>query len=880
MVQPLRGTSLRLSTSVLDALTGALSEGVVALDADGRIVHSNASAQRLLGLRADDLDGQLLAFLPVVVRTSRGVTLRGERLRMALRCPNESIVVVGVDRPGGETSWLSVRTRRDELTGLTVLVLSETEDPAVLDPVGPDVVVSDPDDAADPVGEPPGAYGQIDLTIVEQSHDLITRHDASGRITWASAAAADVLGRTPGDLVGDSAASFAASPEDLRALRIGLHRVLAEGRTGTMVWGALHPLLGDRSLETTAHLISGSDTQEILAFTRDVTERLAADRALAASEQRFRTTFDASPIGMALVAADGTFLRVNAATCAMTGYGPQELLRLTTRELVHPEDVDNLTEFTRQLLGGERAHAVTEVRFLRADGNVRWEQVHLTTMEGAPAGEGSDDHLRLLVQAIDITEQLEMHHKLEYFAGHDFLTGLLNRRSFEAALEDHQHRVAAFGYTGALLVLDLDHFKYVNDSLGHHAGDELIKGVAAVLSHCVGPYDIVARLGGDEFAVLVTSGQAAEAISVAESLIEAVRSTTVQLRGGSRRRVTTSVGIALFDGSTPSADEMLVAADLAMYDAKEEGRNRWALASSTDGTDQRRTRTRVSWVERIEHALEHDRFELYAQPIIDLATNEIHQYELLLRMREADGSLTLPGDFLAVAERLDLIQAIDRWVTGRAIDLLSDHQRIGDDIALEVNLSGRSLNDPGLLDLISSRLRASTVDPSRLIFEITETAAVADLSAARAFAMDLAELGCRFALDDFGAGYGSFYYLKYLPFDFLKIDGEFVSACTTNPTDQTIIRALVDVARQLGKKTVAEFTRDAATLRFLRREGVDHAQGFHIGIPQPLSEVLGQPRLPFDVLDLTRDGFGDAPLRPNSRSRRGTRIAARPPQLP
>jgi EAL domain-containing protein (putative c-di-GMP-specific phosphodiesterase class I) len=293
---------------------------------------------------------------------------------------------------------------------------------------------------------------------------------------------------------------------------------------------------------------------------------------------------------------------------------------------------------------------------------------------------------------------------------------------------------------------------------------------------------------------------------------------------------------------------MRVSADLAMYDAKEEGRNRWALASSTDAGNQRRTRTRVSWVERIEHALEHDRFELYAQPILDLRSGAVDQFELLLRMREADGTLTPPGDFLAVAERLDLIQAIDRWVTGRAIDLLSDHQRVGRDICLEVNLSGRSLNDPGLLDLISERIRSSHIDPQRLIFEITETAAVADITAARTFAQDLAGLGCRFALDDFGAGFGSFYYLKYLPFDFLKIDGEFVATCTSNPTDQTIIRALVDVARQLGKKTVAEFTQDSRTLRFLRREGVDHAQGYHVGRPMPLSRALGPSPLPLPLL--------------------------------
>jgi EAL domain-containing protein (putative c-di-GMP-specific phosphodiesterase class I) len=290
---------------------------------------------------------------------------------------------------------------------------------------------------------------------------------------------------------------------------------------------------------------------------------------------------------------------------------------------------------------------------------------------------------------------------------------------------------------------------------------------------------------------------------------------------------------------------MLVSADLAMYDAKEDGRNRWAMSSIGDARDRRRTRSRVSWVERIERALEGDDFELFAQPIVDLRSGSTSQYELLLRMRESDGALTLPGDFLAVAERLDLIQGIDRWVTTRAIDLLADHQRGGRDLSIEINLSGRSLNDPGLLDLISHRIDSSGVDPHGLIFEVTETAAVSDIAAARNLAHSLADIGCRFALDDFGAGFGSFYYLKYLPFDFLKIDGEFVSNCTSNDTDKTIIRALVNVARQLGKQTIAEFTGDAATLRFLRKEGVDHAQGYHVGRPLPLSQALGPIILPF-----------------------------------
>jgi diguanylate cyclase (GGDEF)-like protein/PAS domain S-box-containing protein len=524
----------------------------------------------------------------------------------------------------------------------------------------------------------------------------------------------------------------------------------------------------------------------------------------------------------------------------MTGYPRDVLTTMHCIDLACAEDWPIIEDAFHAIFSRGETRVSFEKRYVRADGEIRWDLVHSSVIEwrdGQP--------WRLLIQSLDITERREVDARLHYLADHDPLTGLLNRRAFEHELRRHQCLVAEHGPQGSLLVLDLDHFKYVNDSLGHHAGDQLIRGVAHVLAGTLTDTATVARLGGDEFAVLLPTGGAMEARVVAETLIDAVRETNVQLRGGSRRKVTTSVGVALFDGSSASADDMLVSADLAMYDAKEDGRNRWAMSSSGDARDRRRTRSRVSWVERIERALEGDDFELFAQPIVDLRSGSTSQYELLLRMRESDGALTLPGDFLAVAERLDLIQAIDRWVTTRAIDLLADHQRGGRDLSIEINLSGRSLNDPGLLDLISRRIDSSGVDPHGLIFEVTETAAVSDITAARNLAHSLADIGCRFALDDFGAGFGSFYYLKYLPFDFLKIDGEFVSNCTSNETDKTIIRALVNVARQLGKRTIAEFTGDAATLRFLRKEGVDHAQGYHVGRPMPLAQALGPTVLPF-----------------------------------
>jgi EAL domain-containing protein (putative c-di-GMP-specific phosphodiesterase class I) len=280
---------------------------------------------------------------------------------------------------------------------------------------------------------------------------------------------------------------------------------------------------------------------------------------------------------------------------------------------------------------------------------------------------------------------------------------------------------------------------------------------------------------------------------------------------------------------------VLVDADLAMYDAKDGGRDGYslylpgALAAS-------RTQARLAWMDRIRGALDDDRFTLLAQPILDLTTGHVVHHELLLRMIDEDGDLLPPGSFLAIAERFGLVAEIDAWVCRRAIRTLATYP--GRELTLEVNLSGASIGSPELLASIESEIAASGVDPRALIFEVTETAAVSNIPRARAFADRLNALGCRFALDDFGAGFGSFYYLKHLPFDFLKIDGEFVRHCTTSSVDRVIISSLVRVASGLGKRTIAEYVDDRATIELLRDLGVDLAQGYAIGKPAPLEQWL------------------------------------------
>ena len=423
--------------------------------------------------------------------------------------------------------------------------------------------------------------------------------------------------------------------------------------------------------------------------------------------------------------------------------------------------------------------------------------------------------------------------ELTYLATHDALTDLPNRRHLEDEIDRIVGACVLSGRPGAVVVFDLDGFKYINDSRGHAVGDRVLVTVAQLLRTGLRPHDVVGRLGGDEFAAVLPGAAPEDAQRVVRRLLEALRADTLVVDDGRAVRFTASAGMAVFDEqSRRSAKDLLIDADAAMYEAKDAGRDRLAL-SSTAQPRQDDLRNRHTWVDRIRHALENDLLVLHAQPILNLHTEEVDRYELLLRMLDTDGSLVMPGAFLPAAERSGLISLIDQWVISEACRMVDASQRAGRDLHFEVNLSGPSMGDPEMLALIERDL-ARLPRRGGLVIEVTETAAIVDVERAKAFAEHLATLGCAFALDDFGAGYGSFYYLKHLPFDYLKIDGEFIKGLVHSHADQVIVRSLVEIAQQLGKQTVAEFVEDAPTLELLRSLGVDFAQGYFVGRPAPL----------------------------------------------
>ena len=566
------------------------------------------------------------------------------------------------------------------------------------------------------------------------------------------------------------------------------------------------------------------------------TRRFRHHPTAAPRPSRFESAFHESSLGMAFVSVEQTSLgrltEVNPALCEITGRTRERLEGATLQAITHPEDVEQELTLLRGLAAGEISRYQVEKRCLHAHGQHVWVLASASLL-----GECWGDPAHAIVQLDDIDERKRLERQLEHLADHDPLTGLYNRRRFQEELGRELSYLRRYGGCGAVLMLDLDDLKRVNDHFGHAVGDELIAGVAALLRERVRSTDVLARMGGDEFAVLLPRTSRADAEALATDLNRVVReeSRSASADGGPAAAVSASIGLAFFDRHEAlAAQDVLVNADHAMYAAKESGRDRYV--SHSDGAPAANgRRARLTWPGRIRRALEHDLFELHSQPILDLQTGEVPQHELLIRLPGDGGELIMPGAFLYTAERYGLVRELDRWVVASAIELIA--QAAGG-LRLEVNLSGESLTDPGLPEFVERELDQASVDPGEIIFEVTETAAIANLAQARAFVERLTELGCRFALDDFGAGFGSFYYLKHLPLDYLKIDGEFVRNLPASPTDQVLVRSVVEIARGLGKRTIAEYVGDAATLELLRSMGVDMAQGFHTGRPRPVAESL------------------------------------------
>lgn len=431
--------------------------------------------------------------------------------------------------------------------------------------------------------------------------------------------------------------------------------------------------------------------------------------------------------------------------------------------------------------------------------------------------------------ARDVTKIKNDEDHLLRLANNDHLSGLSNRRRFLEDLEREISLALRNGTTGAVLLIDLDHFKMVNDTAGHAAGDEVIIQVSGYLRRVARSTDLIARLGGDEFSIALLGVTEEQAMERAMELMKGINNLKPTY-GGKILNTTVSIGMSLYPvhGETPI--ELLAKADSAMYEAKQAGRDRMHLYDERAMT-QKTIGSQLAWKDRMLDALEHDRLVLAFQPIVSTKNRIIARYEVLVRLRAEDGQIFPPGQFIPLAEEFGLIARIDRVIVRKALRVMKKQYENNPQISFSINLSGRSVGDPDMLSLIEEELSDARFDRRQVTFEITESAAIYDLSRAIAFTRRIQQLGCRLALDDFGVGFSSFSYLKQLHADVLKIDGAFVRDIYNNEDDQLFVKALVDVARGLNMATVAEFVESQECLDMIRKLGVDYAQGYYVGKP-------------------------------------------------
>jgi PAS domain S-box-containing protein len=605
--------------------------------------------------------------------------------------------------------------------------------------------------------------------VLAVAPDAVITIDEQGRVCQLNPAAEQMFGYSREQALGRPIAELVIPPRRRREHCDGLKRVAAGGPAHIL----------DRRIVINAMGADGGEFPVELTVTRtqrSPTRFTAWIRALAATEDLLRSAFDHAPIGMSVVAPDGQWLRVNDAYCRMLGYEREELTSKTFRELTHPDDATEDDEFIAAIAAGEGDSLERDRRYLHRDGSVVWVHVRAEVIRDQ-AGEPvyAVSHLQ------DITDR---------------------KRSEERLLESERRLRSVIDNTPALVYVKGRDYRYqlVNSEF---------ERVLSVRSDW-----IVGRRDED-----ILPAAAVDQVRAQDRLVldggRSLQEETTALRDG-KPRVFLTVRFPLFD---------------------EQGAIHAVGGMSTDITErrleERARRERLQCSEQINAALAQGRFVLHGQPIINLAAMEVDQSELLIRMRKAGGGdeLIAPVEFLPSAERFDLMEMVDKWVIGRAVEFAAAGHRV------EVNVSAKTISDQMQVGWIERAVRRSGAPPHNLIFEITETAAAENLPAARTFAQRLRQLGCAFALDDFGVGHGTFTYLRHLPVDYLKIDIQFIRDLLNDEDDQQVVRAIVGVAKQFAIKTIAEGVEDEATLQKLGPMGVDYAQGYHIGRPIPLPQL-------------------------------------------
>ena len=701
------------------------------------------------------------------------------------------------------------------------------------------------------------ASNQVYRTLVETTGTGYHIADAEGRILDANPVYVRLTGhRTLAEIQGRHIAEWVA-PYDVERNTREIEACLARGYVRNLEIDYIDARGQITPIEINASVVETEGVTRFLCLSRDITERRKSDQELrrayddlehkvqertaqlAQANDVLRTEKDLFRVTLASIAdavittdATARITYLNAVAERLTGWDDLAARGRPLTEIFHI--VDEVTREPAEDPVGRRLKGDESVGTGNRSLLICRDQRELNIdMSAASIRDSDNASIGVVLVFRDVTEERKLAQQLSHQATHDALTGLVNRPEFEHRLT-HLLASASPHVPHALLYLDLDQFKVVNDTCGHAAGDDLLRRISALLRTKLRERDTLARLGGDEFGVLLDHCGVAEAQRIANSLREVLQGFRFGW-GDKSFTIGVSIGLVPITQAGETLAGVFSAADSSCYAAKEKGRNRVHVYQPGDTMLAQRD-GEMRWMPRIQQALADERFRLYYQPIFPVGPNALDgaRGEILIRMLDEAGRIVLPGAFLPAAERYGQMLALDRWVVGRSLEVLSTSQHIGNHIKFAVNISGQSLGAADFLDFVTEQLDATQVAPDRLCFEITETSAVSELAHALRFIDTLKALGCQFALDDFGTGLSSFSYLKALPVDYLKIDGGFVKGVAGDDIDQAMVEAVHHIGHIMGLKTIAEWVESEAILLKLRQIGVDYGQGYALAHPRPL----------------------------------------------
>lgn len=630
--------------------------------------------------------------------------------------------------------------------------------------------------------------------------------------------------------------------------------------TGTYLDGVIRDSLEAGAVEC---MFKNESSELFLARLAAMSRTIRAKKSIDAERQRLAGILGSVGDGVYGVNCSGQVTFINPAARAILGMDENEdMIGRAAHALFHYAAEDG-TENPAETCFLQQAYATGDE--LRA-----WETVFWHRSGRSVAVECTVVPLRIegrlegsVVAFRDVSDRRKLERELVWQANHDPLTRLCNRNYLERALEAEVSRLKRSSERSALLYIDLDRFKYINDTAGHAAGDRLLCELGDQLKQRLREADTLARLGGDEFAVILRNVAEDNVVAAADGFRQVLEQFNFVF-GDKHYKVNGSIGVAMIDGDVHTPGEVLSNADIACHIAKSRGRNHTHLYRA-DNDEKRAMNLELGWSVRLQDALKVGGFRLQFQPMVPLsafgvgappeehgqlwneysnATGDIgHYYEVLVRFLDRRGDLIAPGAFLPTAERFGLMPQIDSWILGEALRQLSSLHLGGYKATFAINLSGQTLDAEELAPLFKQLLKQYPIDPSYLIFEITETSAIANIEAAQRLINELRGLGCRFALDDFGSGFSSLYHLKHLPVDFIKIDGQFVQDMLSDSIDRTIVTSINDIAHSLGKRTIAEFVEGREIFSMLQSFGVDYAQGHYIASPQEALAPVEPPRV-------------------------------------